>query len=463
MASVSREPGRHSWKLSWRQGKKSRAIRIGKMSKKAADGFLARFEELLGVWRGGGVISQDLQAWIDKRPEEIRERLADAGLIEPRVSVTLEELTEAFTASRANVAPATAIRDRQVCDRLIEFFGPARRVESITVRDAEGWRSRLASFGNLREKDRNDLAENTVRRRCGTARQIFAAAIRWKWLRENPFEGMPATVRANLERRVFVSWPDVVQVIGQSACPQFRAILAFVRLTGCRMPSELQGLRWADIDFVARRIVIRSPKTAHHGGEHALRSCPLFPELRPYLEAWRDVAGPGLELPLSSPVFPLVRDAGVNLRTTFDRLIARAGLTAWPKLFTNLRSSREAELLAEFPAADVCLWLGHSLATAARFYSQPLPEVAHRATTVFTVGSGERGGEHAGQKVGNVGNPAGVLSDKVDDAEVSVHKELVTIPDASCGTPAIREKDQKWTVLDSNKRPPRCQRGALTN
>lgn len=76
-----------------------------------------------------------------------------------------------------------------------------------------------------------------------------------------------------------------------------------------------------------------------------------------------------------------------------------AGLTPWQKLFLNLRSSRETELLAVYPVADVCRWFGHSPAVAARFYAQARTEVADRAsqertlsdilvgTTVGTIGS----------------------------------------------------------------------------
>ncbi len=41
-------------------------------------------------------------------------------------------------------------------------------------------------------------------------------------------------------------------------------------------------------------------------------------------------------------------------------MITRAGVTAWPKLFQNLRASRATELLATFPAHVVNAWLGHT-------------------------------------------------------------------------------------------------------
>ena len=43
-------------------------------------------------------------------------------------------------------------------------------------------------------------------------------------------------------------------------------------------------LTWADIDFKRGRMTVRSPKTEHHDGKES-RTVPIFPELRPYLEA----------------------------------------------------------------------------------------------------------------------------------------------------------------------------------
>ena len=43
-----------------------------------------------------------------------------------------------------------------------------------------------------------------------------------------------------------------------------------------------------------------------------------------------------------------------NLRTQLMRILRRAGVATWPKLFHNLRASRETELAATFPLHVVC-------------------------------------------------------------------------------------------------------------
>ena len=471
MASISKEAGRDSWKLSWYDSnKRKKSFRLGSLPKKTAEQFRTKFEELEGVRRGGGSLPASLVEWVDTLDPDLRTKLEDAGLIEKRRRLTLGGFCEEFKASRTNVANATAIRDRQVCDLLIEKFGADRMLESITVKDAEEWQQWLASQGNKRDKDRQSLEANTVRRRTGTARQIFATAIRWKVLRDNPFQGLATTVRENRERQKFVSWEVIKKVIDAAPSTEWKALIAFCRLVGPRVPSELAGLSWSDLDFENRRIILRSPKTAHHGGDHALRSCPMFPELVPYLEKLTELVGPGVEVPLSSPVFPMVSDARVNLRTVFSRIIARAGETPWEKLFVNLRSSRETELLSVYPVADVCRWFGHSPAVAARFYAQARSEVADKASrepTILEAKEDSQVGSIAGDKGIKTGSKSGDVTIRQEGgrnakkpSKTQEKEPCQRVPDDSLKG---SDNDAKWTILDSNQRPPRCQRGALTN
>ena len=57
-----------------------------------------------------------------------------------------------------------------------------------------------------------------------------------------------------------------------------------------------------------------------------------------------------------------------NLRTTFQKIVRRAGLKPWPRLFHNLRASRETELAEIYPLQVVTGWLGNTPAVAMRHY-----------------------------------------------------------------------------------------------
>ena len=111
--------------------------------------------------------------------------------------------------------------------------------------------------------------------------------------------------------------------IDRCPCPQWKAIIALGRFAGLRCPSEIVELRWGDINpgRQAERslMTVRSPKTAAHDG-HAVRIVPITPELRPIPQSHFDKAPEG-----SEAVVPRLTDPTTNLRTTFMKLIARAG------------------------------------------------------------------------------------------------------------------------------------------
>ena len=173
---------------------------------------------------------------------------------------------------------------------------------------------------------------------------------------------------------VFVSRETIERVIDAAPDAQWRLLIALARYGGLRVPSEALGLRWEDIDWARDRFRVRSPKTEHH--EHgAERWVPIFPELLPYLLDAREVAGPG-----SVWCVTRYRDATQNLRTQFERIIRRAGVEPWPRLWQNLRSSRQTEIADAFPAHVAGAWLGNSVAVAREHYLQVTDEHWERAS-----------------------------------------------------------------------------------
>ncbi len=140
---------------------------------------------------------------------------------------------------------------------------------------------------------------------------------------------------------------------------------------GLRCPSEVLSLRWQDVDWEAARIVVTSPKTEHHAGK-ASRTIPLFPELRTILDEAFDLAPDGAVYVVDEKFRKsAMGPAGwmnANLRTTFEKIVKRAGLTPWPRLFHNLRASRETELVETYPVQVVTSWLGNTPSVAMRHY-----------------------------------------------------------------------------------------------
>ena len=236
-------------------------------------------------------------------------------------------------------------------------------MHTITPGDADEFRLFLIG---------NKLAENTVRGYMAVAKMLFTGAVRRKQIERNPFTGQKASTLANHSRYHFVSHQDAHQLIEAAPDWQWRLIIALSRFGGVRCPSELLLLRWQDINWSRNRMTVTSPKTKHSGKES--RQTPLFPELRPLLAEGLELAEDGADF-----IITRYRDASQNLRTTFEKIIKRAGLQPWPKLFQNMRSSRETELVETYPVHVVTAWLGNTASVAAKHYLQTTEEHFEKA------------------------------------------------------------------------------------
>jgi hypothetical protein len=57
-----------------------------------------------------------------------------------------------------------------------------------------------------------------------------------------------------------------------------------------------------------------------------------------------------------------------DLRSDMTRLVHRAGVSGWPRLFHSMRASRQTELQRDFPLHLVYSWLGNSPRIAQQSY-----------------------------------------------------------------------------------------------
>ena len=286
------------------------------------------------------------------------------GLIpdpEATPAATLAAFLKAYIDGRVDLKPATRILRGQVIRDLNDFFGESREVQTISPGDADDFKQWLVG---------RKLAPTTVHKRLQVARSFFHAMRRRKLIAENPFDGVKSAATGIKDRQRFVTRAEIAQVL--DACPDhhWRAIVALCRFGGLRCPSEVLSLRWQDVDWEAGRIVVASPKTENSG--KASRTIPLFPELRTILDEAFDLAPPGAVFVVDERFRKSAMGPGgwmnANLRTHFSRIVTRAGLTPWPRLFHNLRASRETELVENYPLQVVTDWLGNTPKVAMRHY-----------------------------------------------------------------------------------------------
>jgi len=279
MASISKDKNGNRTIQFVAGDRKRRSIRLGKMPVKGANTIKAHVEALNSANIAGHAWDPKLAEWVAKLEEWLYDKLARVGLVPKRTAAeqaTLAYFLDSYIASRGDVKPATTIVYGHTRRCLVEYFGANKPLEEITLADADDWRRWLAS--------NQGLAENTVRRRCGIARQFFRVAERRRLIVESPFADLKGvSVKSNRSRDYFVTRAEAAKVL--DACPdnEWRLIFALSRYGGLRCPSEHLVLTWRDVDWDNSRITIRSPKTEHHDGQ-GIRVIPLFPELRPYLD-----------------------------------------------------------------------------------------------------------------------------------------------------------------------------------
>jgi len=362
MASVERDS--KGYRVRFNLDGNRKAIRLGGMNKANA-AKIARCVDELVAWKESGLsLDPQTAAWLSKAGDQLHAKLSNAGLIETRASSLLGEFIADHIARRSDVAPGTTM-NFETCERnLNDYFGKDKPMRAITQKDATAFRKWLEEI--------EEQAENTIRRRCGRARQFFAAAIKAKLIDENPFEGMSVTVSGSKDKERFVTEDESLKIL--KACPdlQWRLIFSLCRYGGFRCPSEVLALTWENVLWDSSRVIVTSPKTKRYKG-HENRVIPMFPELASVLDEASEAAFDCLEDPsevVSGPVVTRYSSADQNLRTTFEKIVKRAGLKPWPKPFQNLRATRETELMEIYPAHVVVSWIGHSEKVARKHYLQ---------------------------------------------------------------------------------------------
>ena len=396
MASICRDPDGRKRIVFTGKGGKRKVIRLGKAGIKYAESVVVRVQALAVAAMTNLPWDPETAAWVAGLIEldsKLYDKLQAVGLVPPKAAKDkpavplLGAFLQSYIDGRSDVKPRTKINLGQARNNLVRFFGEDKPLGEITLGDADEFRRDLLGR----------LGENTARRHCGRAKQFFRAAVRKELIAKNPFGDMKgcAVKASHQDRLYFVTRADAQKVLDACIDAQWRLLFALARFGGLRTPSEPLGLRWTDVDWERDRITIRSPKTEHHEGGES-RQIPIFPELRgPLNEVWEQ-AEPGSEF-----VITRYRDSGVNLRTQLERIIRKAGLEPWPKLWQNLRATRETELAEKHPIHLVCYWLGNSALVAKKHYlqirDQDFTAAANPADGAATTGGAQSGAPQARQ------------------------------------------------------------------
>ena len=347
--------------------KKRQTIRLGKQSDRNAQRLRDRIEALVTSMKMGTPLDDHTQQWLVTIADTpLAKKLERTGLIKKQLKLTLEAFIDEYMAFKEQkLKPTTLITLKQTKRRITKYLGTKINISDITQADAEKYQV----FLKVQEK----LSDATIARDCKRCREIFDYAKKSRIIKENPFASLKLPSQENKER-MFTITPEMATKV-LDACPslEWKLIFAMARYGGIRMPSELVKLRWQDILWSENKIIIHSPKTAHQGKPN--RIIPLFPELKPLLEQAFDAAPEG-----SVNVIKHCKGTK-NYRKGLKEIILKAGLLPWPKLFNNLRSTRETELAKNYSLQAATAWIGNTPKIALGHYLQVTEQEWQNATT----------------------------------------------------------------------------------
>jgi len=331
-----------------------RTIRLGHLPEKEVLQIRDRVESILASKFHGVDNSAEDRAWLERISDELAGKLARVGLVEPRKATTLEGFLSQYIDSRKDVKPGTRTNLGISRDRILAFFPPCMDLRDITEGQAKDFAAHL----------RGEYAQATASMTIKHARQFFKHAVSHRLIPSNPFANVKAGTQVNRKRLFEVTREVMGRVLDAATDDEWKLLLVLARYAGLRTPTEVLNLTWDAINWEKSRMLILAPKTEHH--EHGgMRFVPIFPEVRPYLERAFERASPGERFVISK-----CRNKSSNYRTRLEKDILRAGLTPWPRLFQNLRSSCENDLLncGLYRPDTVYAWIGHTERVAKDHY-----------------------------------------------------------------------------------------------
>jgi len=353
---------------------KRKTIYAGKMEPREAIRLCEKVEGLARIKNCNGRIeeSEDIFKWVSKIiGTNLHDKLVNIGLVEAIKNTQLKPFIDSYIASRTDIKVTT--RENLISSEkvIIKHFGADTDLRDINPAHVSEFKAALMTKS----------ADATTGRHLRRGKQFFGHAVRAGIINRNPFDGLKFPSQKNPSRLSFIDRETSQKVL--EACPnlQWRLIFSLARFGGLRIPSELVGLQWSDVLWEQKKIRVPSPKTEHIEGK-GHRWVPLFPEITEPLElAWEE-AKEGEQF-----IFPRTITGAVNLRKGLNSIIKKAGLSPWPKLFQNLRASRETELCQNHPLHVAAAWIGNSPTVAIGHYLTVLDSDYEKATTISDVKS----------------------------------------------------------------------------
>lgn len=264
---------------------------------------------------------------------------------------TVEDLVEWYLASRVLCASRSPSAKHER-DRVLGIFRRANRNKCV---------DRLNGDDLLRFLDARAPPSAWARRRwCLTIRRPFNCASRLGLVSKNPF----AMVRLPAGNRGRDLTRDEWQALLRASTPQFRRVLIFLRLSGCR-PEELRSLTWSKVRIEVRAVLLSVHKTSAVQRDKRPRRIALCTILLKLLAVLRRRQKCGDHVFLNSRGRPWTRGAICKYLREKRR---RLGLPEDLKLYSNRHAFATGAILNGVDIATLAELLGHNSTRTTEIY-----------------------------------------------------------------------------------------------
>ncbi|NBO46708.1 MAG: hypothetical protein EBU85_06855, partial [Actinobacteria bacterium] len=330
------------------------------VNQKQRRSFLNHLNRLIGAKSAGVKPDKADLEWVAQLPDRVHEQIHQRGLCAARIKevVFADYLDEYFKnqAVCSRAAVSTVERWQTARGHARNYFG-SRTLQSLTREDAQKFRNHLLGKAGQCGKTMSDA---TVRKNCSIVSGAVVEAVKRGLIASNPFDAVPKGNIASPDSEKVVPADEVLKVINFTDSPEDKILLGLARFAGLRIPSEIQEMRWSDVQFGTGLLEVHAIKTKRHGKTR--RVIPMDPRLVDILKSCKPKAASEEDF-----VLPYLRTHSA-LGVRFRRLCRGAGVALWDKCFTSLRKSFASEMCKDHSPADVAAWLGNTTPVFIKHY-----------------------------------------------------------------------------------------------
>lgn len=291
-----------------------------------------RYQMIIEVWKNGVMIrkaktfgtEKEARAWGRKTIYEIEQGLAtQASLKNRKLSDAIEKYIEEVLPQKPKNARNVEQHLRWWRERLGRY-----RLGEVTAQLVVEGRDKLLNEVTSQDKRR---APATVVRYISSLSTVFEAAIKeWQWIEKNPVK-LIRKPRVSNARARFLSPEDARRLLNsceESRNPYLHSIVKIALCTGMRR-GEILGLRWRDVDFEKKQLVLRETKNG------STRYVPLINDMH---QMFRELYEQEEAKDPSYHIFPSLNlERYLDIRTAWEFSLKRAGIEDFR--FHDLRHS----------------------------------------------------------------------------------------------------------------------------